>query len=247
MYLKGYKKYAKQVNKYALGAFAIGSLAKNDFIRWGVNKEKIIFLPYTLEALTTSKKNLNFFNETTKVLFMYIGALDERKGIDILINAFYKLSDDKYQSSLVLIGNDRSNGKYHEQVNKLGITNKVKFLGSINNNGINEYLNQASVFILPTRFDGWGAVLNEAASLAKPMISTDQAGSSYHLIREGENGFMVKAGDENTLLKAMQFYIDHPEQINIHGENSFKIIEEFTPEKSAEKFVSSINKFLENR
>jgi glycosyltransferase involved in cell wall biosynthesis len=145
---------------------------------------------------------------------------------------------------LILIGADRSNGEYIKLARKLNIQNQVDFLGVVQSTEINEYLSQSDVFILPTRFDGWGAVLNEAASLGKPIISTDQAGAAYHLIEDGKNGFMVNAGDVKSLTKAMQYYIDKPEQISIHGKRSFEIFKNFTPEKSAELLVKHINIFL---
>ena len=247
LYLKGYKKYAKQINQHALGAFAIGTMAKQDFLHWGVNNKKIEFLPYSLDALNQPKEISSKLKKTNEKIFMYIGALNKRKGINLLLNAFHKLLDEACQWKLVLVGDDRSDGEYVKQAEVLGIAERIEFAGVVESSKINEYLIQADVFILPTRFDGWGAVLNEAASLGKPMISTDQAGSAYHLIKDGENGFMVKAGDTNTLSKAMQFYIDCPEQIAIHGKKSLEIFQNFTPEKSAELFISNINKFLEQK
>jgi len=244
--LKGYRKYAKRINQYALGSFAIGELAKRDFIKWGINEKKIVFQPYSLDGLATTKKISIKLKKSDEIIFMYIGSMEERKGIDLLITACKKLrSRSKWK--LVLLGDDRSNNAYVEQVERLGLANQVEFLGVVNSNKINEYLEQSDVFVLPTRFDGWGAVLNEAASLGKPMISTNQAGAAYHLIKEGENGFMVKAGDSDTLLKAMQYYIDRPEQIILHGKKSIKIFQDFTPAIMAKLFVANVQKFLEQK
>lgn len=243
--LKGYRKYSKQINQYALGAFAIGKLAKEDFLNWGVENQKIELLSYSLAALDKTKKVSIALKKKDEITFsfMYIGSLDERKGIDVLIKAFGKLNSSDHWN-LILVGDDRSNGIYMKQVEELGLIDRVKFTGVIDSSKINEYLNQADVFILPTRFDGWGAVLNEAASLKKAMISTNQAGAAYHLIKDGENGYMVKAGDINELSKAMKFYIDNPEKINTHGEKSFEILQKYTPEENAKLFVSTIKKWL---
>ncbi|MBD3792518.1 MAG: glycosyltransferase family 4 protein, partial [Campylobacterales bacterium] len=241
--LKGYKKYSKQVNQSALGCLAIGELAKRDFARWGINDKKIAFQPYSLDGLAIPKVISINLKKSDEIIFMYIGSLEERKGIDVLIAACEKIVS-RSQWKLILVGDDRSNDAYAQQVEQVGLADQVEFIGVVQSGKINEYLAQADVFVLPTRFDGWGAVLNEAASLGKPIISTDQAGAAYHLIREGETGYMVKAGDADALAKAMQYYVDQPEQIPLQGKKSLEIFQNFTPEKSAELFVSNIQKFL---
>jgi glycosyltransferase involved in cell wall biosynthesis len=104
-------------------------------------------------------------------------------------------------------------------------------------------MQRADVFILPSLFDGWGAVLNEAASVKKPLISTDECGAAYHLIDDKKNGFRVKAGSVDHLRKAMQFYIDNPEKIIIHGKISHQIYKNFTPDKNVEQFLYSLIKW----
>ena len=243
--LKGYKKYAKQINTYGLGALAIGKMAKNDFITWGVKSEKIAFQPYSLAKLEKPKEVSISLKRENELVFMYIGSLYKLKGIDLLIKAFSLLSFGNSFWKLIFIGSDLSEGLYKKQAIDLGIEDRVNFLEVVQSDKINNYLDRADVFVLPTRFDGWGAVLNEAASLGKPLISTDQAGAAHHLIQDGKNGYMVKAGSIDELIHAMQYYVDYPEKIQDHGNKSFEIFQSFTPEKTAELFVSNIKNFLE--
>jgi glycosyltransferase involved in cell wall biosynthesis len=244
LHLRGYKKYAKKVNKYALGSFAIGQLAKNDFLKWGINGNKIEFLPYSLDGLVPPIEISIKLKKSDEMIFMYAGSLYKLKGIDLLINAFQKLSNKSDRWRLVLVGDDRSNNAYFKQVEQLGLVDRVEFTGVVQSDKINEYLAQADVFVLPTRFDGWGAVLNEAASLGKPLISTDQAGAAFHLIKDGENGFMVKAGDADALAKAMKYYVDNPEMTELHGKKSFEIFQKYTPEENSRHCIKCIQKFL---
>ena len=65
--------------------------------------------------------------------------------------------------------------------------------------GIAQWLRRADVLVLPSLFDGWGAVLNEGASAGKALISTTECGAAWHLIRHGDNGFRVQAGSEKAL------------------------------------------------
>ena len=237
LFAKGYFDYARKINKYAIGAFAISELAQIDFRQWGVEEKKIKLLNYALEELEPTS------GAKKDKIFIYIGALTKHKGIDVLIKAFNQLVRAN-EWKLILVGNDQSQGYYQKMVEKYKEQDRIRFTGSVPFNEINKFLSQSSVLILPTLFDGWGAVLNEAASLRKPLISTDQCGAAYHLIKDGKNGFKVKANSISGLREAMQFYIDNSDLIGDHGEVSFELLQEFTPLATAENFYKGIQEFL---
>lgn len=243
--IKGHKKYSALINKYALGALAIGETAKNDFIKWGVSGKKIEILPYSEKELLIPTISPSWFKKNEKY-FIYAGSLCKRKGIDVLIEAFLGLNFQNPDMSwkLILIGKDKTNGVYHKLVKKYNLSDRVIFTGTIDNCEINKHIYYGDVFILPAFFDGWGMVLNEAASLKKPLISTDWAGASMHLIQNGENGFIVKAKDINKLKHAMQFYIDNPNKVKIHGEKSFSIFQNYTVDACVKKFISAVHNWI---
>lgn len=244
--LKGYRRHAKKINKHALGAFAISELAKKDFKKWGIKEKKIKILNYSLQALNSSKSNplLRLIEEKYKI-FMYVGVLTPHKGIDILIKAFSKLlyKDDW---KLVLIGNDVSKGLYEDLIQELNLEKQIYLLGTVKTEMINDYIDNSHVFILPTLFDGWGAVLNEAASLNKPLISTNQCGAAFHLIENGVNGFRIEAKSVDALNKAMQYYIDHENMIEQHGRQSKILFDNNLPRKNSELLKRHIFEFIRN-
>ena len=144
---------------------------------------------------------------------------------------------------MVLIGHDFSNGEYYKHVQKLNLSEKIFFLPAISPKEIGNYLNLCDVFILPTRYDGWGIVLNEAASIGKPLISTSRAGGAWHLIKEGQNGYMVSP-DVEGLSMAMQKYVDSPNLIKLHGKISEQIFDaEFSASRNADRFISYLQEF----
>ncbi len=82
------------------------------------------------------------------------------------------------------------------------------FAGTVESRNINQYIDNADVFVRLTLFDGLMAVLNESASLKKTLISTDQCGGAFYLIEDGKNGFKVKANSVADLRVALQTYIN---------------------------------------
>ena len=246
IWARGYKKYAKLINRNALGAFAVGEASKKDFIHWGVNEHKIEILPYSINALSKPEESPPWFNADNEKYFIYLGNLNKRKGIGVLLKAFEKLNfrNRRNKWKLILAGKDESCGFYNKLSERYKISDKVIFTGHIKAGEINKHIYYADVFVLPTLFDGWGVVINEAISIGKPVISTSQAGASIHLIKNGKNGFIVNAKDVLTLKNAMQSFIDNPNLISAYGENSFKIFQEYSPESNSIRFIDAINKWI---
>jgi glycosyltransferase involved in cell wall biosynthesis len=234
--------YASVLNRYALGAFAIGELAVRDFLRWGVRAEKVALLTYSNPVTPRGAEPdrlCEAFRGHRKA-FCFVGALEKRKGIDLLINAFARIQESSGDWVLVLVGPDRSEGKYAAQVGDLRIGKRVLFRGAIAPPCVASVLQSAAVLVLPSRFDGWGVVLNEGASLGLALISTDRCGAAYHLIAPCENGFRVRAGSVESLAAAMATYVKNPELAAKHGRESVRIAYEHSPERNAKRLVAAL-------
>ena len=63
---------------------------------------------------------------------------------------------------------------------------------------------QADVFVLPSRYDGWGVVVNQALAAGLPIITSDEVGAGFDLVEPGSNGFRVRAGEVDDLHRAQR-------------------------------------------
>jgi len=234
--------YSRLVNGSALGAFGTGTMAMEDFVRWGVRRERVALLPYSSPACEQPESAdgdvLRFV--AGRMAFVFVGALHHRKGIDVLLRAFTDLGRDGTDSVVVLVGHDHSSGGYARQAEALGIRDRVLFRGAVRSDSIPSMLAAGSVFVLPSRFDGWGVVLNEAATMGLALIGSHRAGASHHLIRPAENGFHVQAGSAESLTNAMRAYAANPGLAQRHGERSLGVMEDYTAERNAARFMRAI-------
>ena len=233
------KVYGAMVNYLALGAFAIGDMARKDFIKWGVASNKIFYLPYTLSALKAdtmpSKRDLSVTR------FLFVGALCHRKAIDVLLTAFSILFRRRSTVRLELVGDDQENGRYQALCADLKLDNVVTFSPPVAACSIGNVIQNSDVLILPSRFDGWGVVINEAISLGKPIIATNMCGAAHHLVVDQYNGFVIEPEQSDQLATCMQVYCDHPNLIITHGEASRCLFEEVTPERNAIRMEEALN------
>lgn len=233
----------RRVRDHALGVFGQGQLACKAFRAMGVPAERCADLYYVPAALAPLEPcaAIRHFAHGRKV-FLSAGALCRRKGIDVLLKAFARLDTPDW--CVVLCGLDRANGAYQALARKLGIEDRVLFFGAHPSDRMAEVYAAADLFVLPSRFDGWGAVLNEAASLGLPVVGTDWCGASWHLVEPGKTGFRVRAGSVGSLAKAMRHYVADPALAARHGAAAKQCFNErFTPEQNAERLVDALRKW----
>lgn len=244
IYLLTKKRYGALVDKYALGAFSQGNLARNDFKQIGISDNKIENLFYTTKQPIVSLRSKN--SNEGKINFLYIGRLNKRKGIYDLLKSFYSLT--KYNNwSLTLIGDDESNGIITKVIKKVKLKDRITLINCVQHSEVLNYMINSDVLILPSRFDGWGAVLNEAISVDLPIISTNQTGAAQHIIKNQENGFIVEAGNIKQLTQAIKTYLKNPLLINEHSKVSSVLKNEFTPRKNIDRFIEALNKWTQTK
>lgn len=237
--------YGRLARRHAIGALAIGELARLEFIRWGVDPARIRFLPYAVPAVSAQPQP-EVVRPAGETRFLFLGQLIPRKGIDILLAAMKNVLAAYPDAHLELAGTDRSAGAYARDAARLGITRAVEFTGMVEARRVGEILSRCDVFVLPSRHDGWGVVLNEAASAGKAIIASDTCGAAHHLVLPDLNGFRFPSGDVAALTRAMLEYCRDASLAVRHGMQSLQVFQDFTPERNALRFEDALRSLLES-
>jgi glycosyltransferase involved in cell wall biosynthesis len=233
------RRYASWVNRHALCAFGVGSVGVNDLSRWGIKREVLASLPYSIaEAPTTAESTLP--GASNGLTFLYVGSLSSRKATDILIRAFALVRARHSHCRLVLVGDDRTGGSCQQLARTLRLSDSIQFVGPAPFDRIKEYMVSSDVFVLPSRYDGWGVVLNEAANAGLALIGSWGAGASPSLVEPGVNGFCVEAGSVSSLHYAMARYAEIGDLSLRHGRASAELSRRHSALRVAERFVASL-------
>ncbi len=132
---------------------------------------------------------------------LYVGQLIPRKRVDLLLQAFSRL--DEPSARLRLIGKGPQEQNLQALARQLGIADRVTFVPGMPNAGIAEAMAAADALVLPSRFDGWGAVVNEALMVGTPVICSNRCGAS-DVIDPGRNGYVFEAGNADALLQRLR-------------------------------------------
>jgi glycosyltransferase involved in cell wall biosynthesis len=150
---------------------------------------------------------------------IFSGALIERKGIHHLLEAWHRL--DLRDAELWLLGSVHEEAKPY--LKKFGREN-VRVLGF--KRDLENYLNQGSVYVFPSRLEGSAKTIYEAAACGLPMVTTREAGD---VVRDGVEGIIVQPGDVDAIAGAIEHLYRHPEIVASMGVAARKrVVENFT-------------------
>ena len=134
-----------------------------------------------------------------------VARLIERKGQGHLIEAIKRLTDSGIKVVLSLIGTGDSQRNYEDQARRLGIGDRVRFVGYVPREEINAYYNSAHVFALPSYNEGMSLAVLEAMAAGLPLVVT-RTGGTAELVEDGVNGYSFNWGDINTLTKYLRMF-----------------------------------------
>ena len=141
-------------------------------------------------------------------VFFWAGRLEHVKGIDVLLDAVKELDRQSIGEFCVrLAGKGSLREALEQQARDLGVEDRVHFLGRIDRKAMQEEMQRASCFVLPTRYEAFGAVLIEAMATGLPVIATRSGGPDN--IVQPENGLLVDVENPEQLAAAMARIMEH--------------------------------------
>jgi glycosyltransferase involved in cell wall biosynthesis/peptidoglycan/xylan/chitin deacetylase (PgdA/CDA1 family) len=170
---------------------------------------------------------------TAGVHFVTSCQMIQRKGLDVLLRACSLLPREGWR--LTLAGDGPLRGHLEHEFAKYKPA--VFFLGELPYEQRAAAFLDKHVFILPSRWDGWGMVIPEALAAGLPVLATAQVTSAHEFIRDGGNGYILPAEDAHALADKMEWFIRHPGQMNRMRITARNSVREYRPEIGAEKFV----------
>lgn len=199
-----------------------------------IKKEDILNKPLDKEEKIIIKDKLNISYDK---MIISVGQFIFRKGFDVLLKACNKLGNDV---GIYIIGGDPTE-EYLELIQKYGLNN-VHFEDFKAKEELSEYYKAADLFVLPTREDIWGLVVNEAMAYGLPVITTDKCVAGLELIEDSKNGYIVAANEDKELSKRMNLIINDMSLSKDMAFNNLSKINKYTIENMAKDHIEFFRK-----
>lgn len=168
-----------------------------------------------------------------KCLFA-VGRLAEQKGFDLLVEAFAQLASVMPQWDLVIAGEGPLRAQLETQVERLGLKSRVILAGKVGNMG--DWYAACALYVMSSRFEGFGNTLAEAKAYARPVISFDCDTGPSDIIRHGVDGVLVPNGDVEALVKSLKHLMCDESWRNELGAKAIEARERFSVERIAAKW-----------
>ncbi|MGN0707579.1 MAG: glycosyltransferase family 4 protein [Faecalibacterium sp.] len=230
--------------------FASGEHAARYFEFYGANKRTICFHPFSslhtndildrplsIAEKKTMRENLGLKGRKTVVS---VGQFIPRKGFDILLSAWGDLDEN---SQLLIIGGGIEKQEYERLIQEYGYEN-VRLVDFVEKDEIFSFYKASDLFVLPTREDVWGLVINEAMAVGLPVISTTRCIAASELIQDGMNGYIVPVENADVLYYRMKQCLESTELFSM-GKRNLEKIKRYTIENIAEQHIEDIKKLIE--
>lgn len=175
------------------------------------DKKKISLVPPGIDAKRfTPRDERHPAVDSNKITLLSVSRLDPRKGINITIRALAEL--DREDVELVIAGEGRIRSHLENLADELGVGTRVNFLGNVEytSEELPRLYSSADLFVLPSRYEGFGVVYLEAMACGTPVIGTDVGGVPT-VIKDGETGYLSSRDTEDVTDRISRILNDHEE------------------------------------
>ncbi len=237
-----------RIFKLADSVIVGSTLGKEVIIDLGVPTQQISLAPFTVDNnwwisqsnqvdIQAVRRKWNIPEDGTILLFC-AKLQSWKRPLDVL-RAFAKANVTN--SYLIFAGDGNLRNELESESISLSIENRVKFLGFINQSELPSIYSAADLFILPSEYEPFGVVVNEAMLCGCPTIVSDKVGSGYDLVKHGENGFVFPYGDINQLAMILVESLSDRDRLKLMGFAATKSMESWSPSDNIEAIIKTLD------
>ena len=184
-------------------------------------EEKLRHIPYGFDFESIEKEDSNF--RKSKQQLVLVGRLTAFKGHRYAIEAMDLLREKLPELKLLFIGTGDEESNLKAQVKKLKLEAEVLFMGW--SKEARSYMKNSDLVLVPSISEGFGVVVLEAFSVAKPIVAFDVPSLNEH-IRDGQNGRIIPAYDVSAFAAAIESLIIKPEESKLLGKEGERLLQD---------------------
>lgn len=243
----------KVIKKYYISSarywLSTGKETTEYLINYGANFEKIFIYPFTsllqkdlLEypiSYSAKKKLKSKLHISEEKIILSVGRFIYKKGFDVLLRACRGIPSCY---GVYIVGGEPTE-EYIKLKQDFNLTN-VHFIGFKSKKELKQYYMASDLFVLPTRQDVWGLVINEAMAYGLPVITTNKCIAGLELIKNQENGFIVPINNAEILADKINEILGNEIILKKIAENNLKKIKKYTIENMADEHMCIFRRIL---
>ncbi len=209
--------------------------------------ENITIIPLGIPAPTFAPIDRGKLSmQKNKVYLISIGRLVKRKGYDHLIGALGLLRKQGLNPELLLVGDGPEHSPLEKLSKELGLSDRVLFLDSVDDEKKFQYLSAADMYVLSSIHEGFGIVLLEAMYCGLPIVATNRGGQT-DIIEDGKNGLLVPPADAESLANAVRTLMEDADRRHAISAYNREYVKPYGISAVAERYLKVFTEVLANR
>jgi glycosyltransferase involved in cell wall biosynthesis len=169
------------ISRWAKHWISYGETSTEYLLSLGIHRERILQIQNCVNEQLYLQSAVPAVNVEPKPVFLYVGQLIRRKGVDKLLEAAARLQQEGHHFSLLLVGSGAEKESLETLAQKLGLQN-VHFYPAQSPEAMPSIYRSANCLVFPTLDDPWGLVVNEALWSGMPVLSSKYAGCAKELL-----------------------------------------------------------------
>jgi glycosyltransferase involved in cell wall biosynthesis len=202
----------KYLYRYADSVVAVSKGLADELIsKFSVSKEKIVVIHNPLDINNIIDKsmqpiNYDWFSSANKNIIS-VGRLTEQKNFSLLLTAFKKVKSQVPNAFLIILGEGQLRESLWQKVTELEISDSVAMPGFLDNPF--SVMSRSNIFVLSSKYEGFGNVLVEALACGSYVVSTDCPSGSSEIIKNESYGKLVPINSEEDMVKEIVFALNN--------------------------------------
>jgi len=235
----------------AAGALVTGTLARRSMVSRGAPPERVRVFANTVDVegfgeradrLAARRPRLReeLGAGPEDVVVLCVARLAPEKGLDVLVHAVAEAADPHLV--LVLAGDGPERERLEELARARGV--RLVLAGDREWERVVEVYAAADVFALLSEREPWAVVVNEAAACGLPLMLSDRVGAAHDLLRHGENGVLIPAGDVDAAADALRLLAGDPALRRAYGARSRELARDWGYGPSVAGFLAAVREAI---
>ncbi len=213
-------------------------LARSTYVRHHLSRKKVFVNSLGYAPHVFSLKLRREIRSHIHPTFVYVGQLAKHKGLHVLLEAFGRVADKHPSVRLRVVGPTLDI--------KVTDSEKIQVLGRISPAELAKELATSDCLLLPSLTDSLGLVVLEALAIGVPVVVSDHAGS-MQFVRNGENGWVVPAGNPHALAKRLEQCVDKIDSIRGMSDQCSASVADYTWQHYQQRWSSWLDFFAQRR
>lgn len=238
-YQNPYVNYRKRTRKLAAKyADAIVVITKEDKGYYEKNlkiKKKIeqIYNPITI------KNDDGSYNTNSRTI-LSVGRITKQKGFDMLVDVAKEVFEKHSDWNWIIIGDGEDKAIIENKIKEYGLTNNISIISNVKN--IEDYYRESAMYVMTSRYEGFGLVLTEAQEFHLPCISFKCPAGPSEIVDNNENGYLIDCFEIEDMIKAINELIENEALRNTFSSRAQKNFNMFDIHIIASQWLSLLKK-----